>query len=60
MANEDFHDDTKDGGEVGYGHEVTVVYELIMNDSNMELSNTDLKYQQYHLSFCSHEAQQHP
>lgn len=46
MANEDFHDDTKDGGEVGYGHEVTVVYELIMNDSNMELSNTDLKYQQ--------------
>ena len=46
MANEDFHDDTKDGGEVGYGHEVTVVYELIMNDSNMELGNTDLKYQQ--------------
>ena len=46
MANEDFHDDTKDGGEVGYGHEVTVVYELIMNDSDMELGNTDLKYQQ--------------
>lgn len=46
MANEDFHDDTKDGGEVGYGHEVTVVYELIMNDSNMKLADTDLKYQE--------------
>lgn len=46
MANEDFADDTKDGGEVGYGHEVTVVYELVMTDSDMELSDTDLKYQE--------------
>ena len=28
MANADFADDTKDGGEVGYGHSVTVVYEI--------------------------------
>lgn len=46
MANEDFADDTKDGGEVGYGHEVTVVYELVMNDSDMDINGTDLKYQQ--------------
>ena len=45
MANEDFNDDTKDGGEVGYGHEVTVVYELIMVDSDMKISGSELKYQ---------------
>jgi len=29
MANRDFHDDTKDAGEVGAGHTVTALYELI-------------------------------
>lgn len=28
MANEDFNDDTKDGGEIGAGHSVTVIYEV--------------------------------
>lgn len=46
MANEDFHDDTKDGGEVGYGHEITIVYEIVPANSQMELANTDLKYQE--------------
>lgn len=43
----DFHDDTKDGGEIGAGHSVTVLYELIlkeplsgMDDAEIE----DLKY----------------
>ena len=45
MANEDFEDDTKDGGEVGYGHEVTVVYEIVPVDSEMEIFEKDLKYQ---------------
>lgn len=32
MADEDFADDTKDGGEIGAGHQVTVLYELVMAD----------------------------
>lgn len=45
MANEDFADDTKDGGEVGYGHEVTVVYEIVPVDSELKINESDLKYQ---------------
>ena len=29
LANEDFNDDTKDAGEIGSGHTVTVLYEII-------------------------------
>lgn len=32
MAASDFVDDTKDGGEVGQGHRVTVLYELVRPD----------------------------
>lgn len=32
MANEDFDDDTVDGGEIGSGHEVTAIYEIIPTD----------------------------
>lgn len=32
MAASDFSDDTKDGGEVGQGHRVTVLYELVRPD----------------------------
>lgn len=45
MANEDFEDDTKDGGEVGYGHEVTVIYEIVPVESEMKIFEKDLKYQ---------------
>ena len=44
MAAEDFADDTKDGGEMGAGHSVTALYEIIPADSEMELPETDLKY----------------
>jgi Ca-activated chloride channel family protein len=33
MANRDFHDDTKDAGEVGSGHAVTALYEIIPTGS---------------------------
>lgn len=46
MADTDFHDDTKDGGEVGYGQEVTIVYELVPVDSEFDISDSDLKYQE--------------
>jgi len=47
---EDFKDDTKDAGEVGAGHQVTVLYELVMADSDEakageEPSVDPLKYQ---------------
>ena len=29
MKDRDFNDDTKDGGEIGAGHEITVLYEII-------------------------------
>ncbi|MGN1134905.1 MAG: von Willebrand factor type A domain-containing protein [Oscillospiraceae bacterium] len=45
LANEDFEDDTKDSGEIGAGHSVTALYELVFNDSPMEFSSADLKYQ---------------
>ena len=31
MANEDFRDDTKDAGELGAGHTITALYELVPN-----------------------------
>ena len=46
MADSDFHDDTKDGGEVGYGHSVTIVYEIIPANSEKEVSGSNLKYQE--------------
>lgn len=43
MAAEDFSDDTKDAGEIGAGHSVTVLYELVPVQSPMEIGS-DLKY----------------
>lgn len=34
LANEDFEDDTKDAGEIGAGHSVTVMYEITLADEN--------------------------
>lgn len=42
MAAEDFRDDTKDGGELGAGHQVTVLYELVTEGDGNDI---DLKYQ---------------
>lgn len=44
---QDFEDDTKDAGEVGAGHSVTVLYELVPISSNMELDEkvTGNRYQ---------------
>ena len=36
MADKDFNDDSKDGGEIGAGHEVTVLYEIILTDEYMD------------------------
>ena len=44
MAAEDFSDDTKDGGEMGAGHTVTAIYEVALTDSDFEINEPDLKY----------------
>lgn len=44
---EDFNDDQKDAGELGAGHSVTALYELIPADSQASLPEVDpLQYQQ--------------
>ena len=45
LQTEDFDDDTKDAGEIGAGHKVTALYEIIPVDSEQEIPETELKYQ---------------
>lgn len=46
LANEDFNDDKKDAGELGSGHTVTAMYEIIPAGSPEETASVDpLKYQ---------------
>ena len=45
LANEDFNDDLKDAGELGPGHTVTALYEIIPAGSPVEVRGTDpLRY----------------
>lgn len=47
LNNEDFNDDRKDAGEMGSGHTVTALYELIPNGSDEQSGTVDpLKYQE--------------
>ena len=47
MANEDFEDDKKDAGELGAGHTVTALYEIIPAGSDENVKKTaELKYQE--------------
>ena len=47
LQNEDFHDDKKDAGEMGSGHSVTALYEIIPNgvESKYLKQIDELKYQ---------------
>jgi Ca-activated chloride channel homolog len=46
MANEDFNNDLKDAGELGAGHTVTALYEIIPKGAPASVQTTDpLKYQ---------------
>ena len=44
MAAEDFANDKKDGGEVGSGQTVTVLYEVVPADSDFEISKVESRY----------------
>ncbi len=45
IKNEDFANDARDGGEVGAGHTLTVLYEIATTDSKQEIPSNGLKYQ---------------
>lgn len=47
---EDFEDDTKDAGEIGAGHCVTALYEIVTNEQIEGVGNTtkDLKYAEFY------------
>ena len=47
MAARDFNDDRKDGGEIGAGHEVTALYELILNDEYARDDSVDVSELRY-------------
>ncbi|HJQ82154.1 MAG TPA: von Willebrand factor type A domain-containing protein [Lacipirellulaceae bacterium] len=47
LRTEDFNDDTKDAGEIGAGHTVTALYEIVPAGKSVEVPPVDdLKYQQ--------------
>jgi Ca-activated chloride channel family protein len=46
LEDKDFEDDTKDAGEIGSGHTVTVLYEIVPAENNNFTDRYDLKYQE--------------
>ena len=46
LAPEDFADDTKDGGEIGSGHRVTALYEIVPVGSSFDVGAPESKYAQ--------------
>ena len=46
LADKDFHDDTKGAGEIGAGHTVTALYEIVLNENGTSIPEAELKYQQ--------------
>jgi len=46
LANRDFNDDTKDAGEIGAGHSVTALYEIVPAGQTINNDGIELKYSQ--------------
>jgi Ca-activated chloride channel homolog len=54
MKNEEFNDDLKDAGELGAGHTVTALYEIVPISASTKIPDTDsLKYQKTTISVQS-------
>ena len=45
MAAEDFDNDEKDGGEIGSGHRMTALYEIVPADSDFDFGAAESRYQ---------------
>lgn len=46
LNEEDFNDDKKDAGEIGAGHSVTALYEIVLKGAGTAPTVDDLRYQQ--------------
>ena len=46
LANKDFEDDKKDAGDIGAGHSVTALYEIVPAGQKLENDGIELKYSQ--------------
>ncbi len=58
LNKEDFNDDTKDAGELGSGHTVTALYEIIPAGSEESIKDVDpLKYQTVQLTDTATQSQ---
>ncbi len=56
MENKDFNDDTKDAGELGPGHTVTALYEIVPAVSDEKINGIDeLKYQKTQITGNTNE-----
>lgn len=44
MSATDFADDSKDGGEIGAGHQVTALFEIVPVESDFEIPTVESKY----------------
>jgi Ca-activated chloride channel family protein len=44
LANKDFNDDRKDAGEIGAGHSVTAIYEIVPAGQTVDNDGIELKY----------------
>ncbi len=54
LADEDFNNDKKDAGEIGVGHTVTALYEIVPKGKEKNIPSVDpLKYQQVKESFAA-------
>ncbi|MGD9368700.1 MAG: VWA domain-containing protein [Desulfobacteraceae bacterium] len=57
LAKEDFDDDTKDAGELGAGHTVTALYEIVPPDGRIAASKAaPLKYQETRIKLDAHQS----
>ncbi len=47
LADKDFNDDKKDAGEIGAGHSVTALYEIVPAGQKVDNGGIELKYSKY-------------
>ena len=58
LANEDFKNDSKDAGEMGSGHTVTAIYEIIPAGVESRFLPDKLKYQQFTQTFMGSNSEE--
>ncbi len=56
LEDQDFEDDTKDAGEIGAGHTVTALYEIVPADGTEMQEDYELRYQQTRIKDEAYES----